>query len=112
MKVINPEAVGIFGVPPGSVRALALGGILECLLRHLAVGWIGKVRMSPRQQAAGQRVRVVDLTVQAGHVSEAESLAVRIGLVIADNMLAGAFGNLQILGFVKVLIAIQKGMAD
>ena len=98
MKVINPEAVGIFGVPPGAVGPLVLGCILECLLSHLAVGWIGNVGIGAGQQTCGQGVRVVDLTIHARHVPEAETLPVRIGFVIAENVLAGALGNLQILG--------------
>jgi len=68
--------------------------------------------MSPHEQTRGQRVRIVDLTVQARYVTEAESLPVRICVVIAENMSAGAFGNLQILALFKVLIPIQKRMAD
>ena len=104
MKVVNPKAVWIFGIPPGSVGPLALGSVLECLLGHIPIRWIGIMGMSPRQQTRGQRVRIVDLTVHSRHVTEAESLPVRISVVIAENMLAGTFGNLQILVLLKVLI--------
>ena len=94
MKVIDPVAARIFGVVPGSVRLLVFGRILESLLSQLDVGLIMGVEVRAYQQTRTQRVCVMNLTVQARYVTDAEPVFVRIFFIIAKYMFAGAHCDL------------------
>jgi hypothetical protein len=54
----------------------------------------------------------VDLDVHSRHIIDTQPFSVRMPFIIVENVIAGAYGSLQILIFFEMLISIQKCMAD
>src|SRR5258708_2672238 len=65
-----------------------------------------------RQQTRTECVGVVHLAVQLRNISDAHSVAVRKGIEVTKNMLAGTDRDLQILVVLIPLVGIQKSMTD
>jgi hypothetical protein len=54
----------------------------------------------------------VNLAIHARNVIDAIPLSVRKGLEVAKNVLACAYGNLQVPVSLKMIVAIQKSVPD
>ena len=55
---------------------------------------------------------VMDTHILNGNVADAGALAVRRLLQIAQNMLAGTHRDVEVLLFAKMIIGVNKRMAD
>ena len=73
-----------------------IGRVLNRLLRQGSIGLISRMRIGAGQQAGTERIGVVNLLVLGRDIADAERVSFRMSVKIAQNMLTGADGNLQV----------------
>ena len=101
-----------FPVIPRIIGPLVIGGILHRFSRQRYVRLIFRIGISARQQASTQRIRIVDLLVEHRDITYTNRITFLEGDEVAKDMLAGARRYLQVFLILKMIVAVQKRVAD
>ena len=85
--------------------------ILHGFLRQRSISFILSVGIRAGKKAAAKRVRIMNQTVRAWNIVDADAFPVWMDLQVSYNVLAYAICNLEVLVFWEMVVRVKERLS-